>query len=50
MGKVCTQHILRLLWKIVKNMFFVNIEHVGMEGNAPPKLYFLLSSVENKFK
>ena len=32
MGKVCLKHILGLLWKIVENMFFLDIEHVGMEN------------------
>ena len=43
MGKVCTKHILRLLWKMVESMFFLDREHV-MVGTLPPKnLLFLLS-------
>ena len=30
MDKVCTQHILRLLQKIIANMFFRDSEHIGM--------------------
>ena len=26
MGKVCTKHILKLLWKMVENMFFLDSE------------------------
>ena len=29
-GKVCTKHKLRLLWKKVENMFFLDSEHVWM--------------------
>ena len=34
MGKVCTKHILRLLWKMVENMFFLDSEHIGMGGKC----------------
>ena len=55
MGKVCTKHILRLLWKMVENMCFLGSEHIGMRGKCPPphpqKLLFLLIEWgENKFK
>ena len=30
MGKVCTKPILRLLWKMVENMLFLDSEHVEM--------------------
>ena len=54
-GKVCTKHILRLLWKMVENMFFLGSEHIGMRGKCPQphpqKLLFLLIEWgENKFK
>ena len=35
MGKVSTKHILRLLWKMVENMFFLDSEHIGMGGMLP---------------
>ena len=58
MGKVCLKHILGLLWKIVENMFFLDIEHVGMERMPPPptphpppkKKLFLLSGGGKQFK
>ena len=34
-GKVFTKHILRLLWKMVENMFFLDFERVGMGGMPP---------------
>ena len=35
--KVCMKHIIVLLWKIVKNMFFLDNEHVGMgKWSTPP--------------
>ena len=44
MGKVYTKHILRLLWKMVENVFFLGSEHVGRGGMvAPQKLPFLLN-------
>ena len=51
MGKVSTKHILRLLWKMVENMFFLDSEHIGMGGMLPTppppqkkkKTLFLLS-------
>ena len=38
------KQILKLLWKMVENMFFLDSEHVGMKGNppAPSKIYYLL--------
>ena len=40
MGKVCMKHIhnsiIVLLWKMVKNMFFLDNEHVGMGKWSPP--------------
>ena len=49
MGKVCTKPILRLLWKMVENMLFLDSEHVEMGvvggggergvGNAHSKIY-----------
>ena len=41
MGKVCTQHILRLLWKMVENMFFIDSEHVRKGEYSPQK--FMIS-------
>ena len=32
MGKVCTKQILRLLWKMVENKFFLDSEHEGVTG------------------
>ena len=37
MGKKCTKHILRLLYKMVENMFFLDSEHVGMGECSPTK-------------
>lgn len=37
MAKVCTKHILRLLWKMVENTFFLENEHVGMGEILPSK-------------
>ena len=40
MGKVCTKHMLRLLWKMVENIYFLHREHVGMgRMYLPPKNY-----------
>ena len=46
MGKVHTKHILRLLWKMDENMFFLDSEHIGMRGKCPLPLLFLLSGEE----
>ena len=47
MGKVYTKHILRLLWKMVENVFFLDSEHVGIGGMvAPQKLPFLLNGMK----
>lgn len=47
MGKVCTKHMIRLLWKMMENMFFLDSEHVGMGWMVLPKsLVFLLSGRE----
>lgn len=35
--KICTKHILRLLLKMVENMFFLDSEYVG-KGGWPPFL------------
>ena len=35
MGKLCTKHILRLLWKMAENMFFPDSEHVEKREKAP---------------
>ena len=32
MGKLCTKQILRLLWKMVENKFFLDSEHEGVTG------------------
>ena len=32
MGKVCTKQILRLLWKMAENKFFLDSEHEGVTG------------------
>ena len=37
MGRVCRKHILRLLWKMVENMFFLDSEQIRMERMIPPK-------------
>ena len=29
------KQILKLLWKMVENMFFLDSEHLGMRGNPP---------------
>ena len=34
-GKICMKQILKLLWKMVENMFFLDSEHLGMRGNPP---------------
>ena len=36
MGKVGMKHIIVLLWKMVKNMFFLDSEHVGIGKWSPP--------------
>ena len=36
-----TQHMLRLLWKMIENMFFRNSEYIGIGGRLPPK--FIIS-------
>ena len=42
MGKVCTTHILGLLWKMVQNVFFLDSEHIRMGGNTLPKSCLLV--------
>ena len=37
MGKVCTKHILGLLWKMVDNVLFLDSEHVVMGICSHPK-------------
>ena len=41
MGKVGMKHIIVLLWKMVKNMFFLDSEHLGMGKCLPPKKKFI---------
>ena len=43
MRKICRKHILRLLWKMVENMFFLDSEHVGMGRMLPQNLLLLWS-------
>ena len=40
MGKVCIKHILILLWKIVKNAFFLDSKHVRMGAMLLEKCIF----------
>ena len=42
MGKVLLKHILRLLWKMVENVFCLGSGHVGRGGIPPLKKLFLL--------
>ena len=44
MGKVCTKHILRLLWKMVENMFFLDSESKGMRGKCSLTKKFTIST------
>ena len=36
MGKVCIMKNAMVLWKTVKNMFFLDSDHVGMGECSPP--------------
>lgn len=48
MGKVYTKHILRSLWKMVENIFFLDSEHVGIGEMLPLKNLLFLSSVRKQ--
>ena len=38
MGIVCTKHILRVLWKIIENVFFLDTKHARIGENPLPPL------------
>ena len=52
MGKVCTQHILRLLWRRVEIMFFRDSEHARRNREMLPHPKKTPASIEwgNKFR
>ena len=45
LGKICTKHISRLLWKMTENMFFLDSEHV-MVGMLLPKFTTSIEQVQ----
>ena len=49
-GKVGMKHIIVLLWKMVKNMFFLDSEHLGMEKCSPAKKVICLFMLDAWFQ
>ena len=50
MGKVGMKHIIVLLWKMVKNMFFLDSEHLGMGKCSPAKKVICLFMLDAWFQ
>ena len=54
MGIVCTKHILRVLWKIIENVFFLDTKHARIGENplspSPQKIHYFYWVGWNNFK